>query len=137
MSKMKTYVKFSGTSNEKTLEELRKIAIDMPKVCVIDSILQEELGLGSILGPGGIPGAGGGGQMEDSVDMVMNYFGGPSKITRERCATIISKSGMDLGEYDFAYEWTTKPSSEQITKLENKIAETLKPLKTKYSVKSK
>ena len=131
---MKTYVKISGAPKDKALERLRKIAIAMPKICVFDTALQEQL-QGS-LGGLGIPGAGGGGSMEGSIDMVMTYFGGPSEITRERCVSIISKD-TDLGEYDFAYEWTSKPSTDIVKKLEKDIKTTLDPLKLKYTVVSK
>ena len=134
MVKMKTYVKIEGTSKDKALERLRKIAVAMPKICVFDTALKEELEKGS-LGGLGIPGAGGGGQIEDSIDMVMSYFGGESSITRERCATIISKE-TDLGDYDFIYEWTSKPSTEIVKQLEKDIKTTMDPLKLKYSVKS-
>ena len=135
MVKMKTYVKIMESPKDKALERLRKIAIAMPKICVFDTALQEELEKGS-LGGLGIPGAGGGGQIEDSIDMVMSYFGGPDHITRERCASIISKD-TDIGDYDFAYEWTTKPASDQVKRLEKDIKTTLDPLKLKYSVESK
>ena len=56
-------------------------------------------------------------------------------ITRERCATIISKDS-DLGDYDFVYEWTSTPSSDVVKALEKDIKTTLDPLKIKYTIKS-
>ena len=132
---MKTYVKIEGDSKDKALERLRKIAIAMPKICVYDTVLQEELELGKLSGSG-IPAAGGSGQTENSIDMVMSFFGGPDEITRERCASIVSSSGVDLGENDFAYEWTSNPSSDQVKRLEKDIKTTLDPLNLKYSIKS-
>lgn len=132
---MKTYVKISGDPKDKALERLRKIAIAMPMICVFDTALQEQLELG-VLGGLGIPGAGGGGNMENSIDMVMTYFGGPSEITKERCVSIISKD-TDLGEYDFAYEWASNPPTDIVKKLEKDIKTTLDPLKLKYTVVSK
>ncbi len=138
MVTMNTYVKLDGKLKKEAIETLRKLAIKMPKVCVMDTILQEDLGLDAALGegPGGLPGAGGSGT-QGSVEMVMNYFGGPNMISKERCQSIISKSGADLGEYDFIYEWMGKPSSSQVTILEEDIAKSLKPLKIKYTVTSK
>jgi hypothetical protein len=131
---MKTFVKIEGDPKDKAIERLRKIAIAMPRICVYDTILEERIQAGE-LGGYGIPGAGGGGQIEDSIDMVMDYFGGPDEITKERCATIVSTS-VDLGNYDFAYEWTSKPSTDQVKRLEKDIKTTLDPLKLKYSIKS-
>ena len=132
---MKTFVKVEGDAKDEAIERLRKIAIAMPKICVYDTVLHERVQAGELSGYG-IPGAGGGGQTENSIDMVMAYFGGPDEITRERCSNIVSTSGIDLGEYDFAYEWTGSPSADQVKRLEKDIKTTLDPLKIKYSIKS-
>ena len=133
---MKTYVKLDGKSKKDAIEALRKLAIDMPKVCIMDTILKEDLGLDMAMGsgPGGLSGAGGQGT-QGSVEMVMNYFGGPNMISKERCQSIVSSSG-DLGGYDFVYEWKGKPTGSQVTILEEDIAKTLKPLKIKHTVTS-
>jgi hypothetical protein len=135
---MNTYVKIDSTNKKKALEALRKLAVEMPKVCIMDTGIKEDLGLDMGLGsgPGGIPGAGGGGSL-GSIQMVMSYFGGPSAISKERCDTILSTKDHDLGEYDFVYEWTTKPSTAQLEILETDIAKALKPLNVTYKVINK
>ena len=135
MIKMKTYVKINEKSTGKALERLRKIAIAMPKVCVFDTALQEELAIGSLKGPVTLQSSGEG-EIEGSIKMVMSYFGGPDNITKERCASIISED-KDLGGYDFAYEWTSKPTTDQVKKLEKDIKTTLDPLNIKYNIDSK
>lgn len=133
---MKSYIKLYGPPISEAIKALRNIAIDFPEVCVMDSNLEASLGLGSIAGPGGIPGAGGQGSF-DSVDMVMTYFGGPDVISEERCDTIISKSGESLGEFDFYYEWFQKPSVSQIENLIEKIDEALGPIGVRYTITTK
>jgi hypothetical protein len=58
-------------------------------------------------------------------------------ISRERCENIISSSGIDLGKYDFYYEWNNKPSSEDLDKLINYIDSAIKPLGCLYSLETK
>lgn len=134
---MKTYVKLDIEDKKKAMTALRKIAIDTPKICIMDTGLKEDLALDTAkgTGPGGVPGAGGQGSL-DSVQMIMNYFGGPNVISRERCQTILSKSDVELGDNDFLYEWSDNPTSGQIAKLEERIAKELKPMGVKYTVKS-
>lgn len=131
---MKSYIKLYGPPINEALKTLRKIAIDFPEVCVMDTGIEASFGLGSVAGPGGIPGAGGR-QGLGSVEMVMNYFGGD--ISEERCDTIISKSGERLGEYDFYYEWFKKPSVAQVEDLISKIDEALAPTGVKYTITTK
>ena len=135
---MNTYVKLETKDKETALKALRKLAIDMPKVCVMDTGIQEgfglDVGLGS--GPGGISGAGGGGSL-GSIEMVMSYFGGPSSISKERCNTVLGTKDHDLGEYDFVFEWKDKPSKSQLDVLEVDIAKALKPTGAKHTVHNK
>jgi len=50
------------------------------------------------------------------------------EISVKRCGKIISKSGEGLGEYDFFFEWFTKPTTDQVNELIEKIDEALAPL---------
>lgn len=134
---MNTYIKIEEGPKKEALEALRKIAIAMPEVCIMDTGLKDSFGLDTAMGsgPGGIPGAGGQGSL-DSIEMIKNYFGGPSAISTERCQSIISDSNIDLGEYDFVYEWSNNPTSGQLAILEEQIGKALKPLGVEYSVKT-
>ncbi len=131
---MKSYIKLYGPPINTALKTLRSVAVDLPEVCVMDTALEAELGFGSIVGPGGISGAGGQASL-DSVQMVMSYFG--NEIPEERCDTIISKSGERLGEYDFYFEWFQKPTVAQIEDLISKIDEALTPTGVRYTITTK
>ncbi len=133
---MKSYIKLYGPPIAEAIKALRSLAVDFPEICVMDYALEASLGLGSITGPGGIPGAGGQGSL-DSVSMVMSYFGGPDEISKERCDTIISKSGESVGTFDFYYEWFQKPTVSQIEDLIVKIDEALGPVRVRYTITTK
>ena len=68
---------------------------------------------------------------------VMNLFGGPSEISKERCGSIISKSGESVGQYDFYFEWFRKPSVAQLEDLISKIDDALTPVGVKYTITTK
>ena len=136
---MKSYIKLYGPPVGEALKALRKIALDFPEVCVMDTVIGADLGVGTAIGPswGGLPGSGGQGRSYDSVDMVMSYFGGPSEISEERCGSIISESGESVGKYDFYYEWFKNPSVSELEALIEKIDEALAPLGVKYTITTK
>ncbi|MCK4582565.1 hypothetical protein KAU18_04550, partial [Candidatus Bathyarchaeota archaeon] len=67
---------------------------------------------------------------------VMAFFG-VDNISEERCSNIISKSGESLGEYDFFFEWFTKPTMAQVEDLIEKIDTLLEPLGVKYTLTTK
>ncbi|UCD45875.1 MAG: hypothetical protein JSV27_05160 [Candidatus Bathyarchaeota archaeon] len=118
---MRTYIKIYGPPILKSLKVLEKIAIDMPEVCIMDTLIVS-----------GLPDVGSGrlGHQED----VSEYFSGIGEITKERCDTIISKSSSTLGEYDFFFEWFTGPTMDQLDMLTEKIDEALAPLGCKYTM---
>jgi hypothetical protein len=116
---MKTYIKIYGPPYLEAIRALEGIAIDMPEVCVMSSMLLH------------------GNPLLDSIDWIYNYFKNLGEIEYERCDKIISESGQTLGEYDFFYEWFQEPSMEQLENLFNRIDEALKPLGTRYTVINK
>jgi len=121
---MKTYIKIYGPPILKALKELEKIAIDMPEVCIMDTLLVSglpDIGTSTI------------GHQEG----VSEYFSSLGEITKERCDTIISKSSSTLGEYDFFFEWFTGPTMDQLDMLTEKIDEALAPLGCKYTTTTK
>jgi hypothetical protein len=117
---MKSYVKVYGPPTLKAIKELEKLAVGMPEVCIMDTIIvQSETPL-------------------DEVTGVMEYFKSlPTEISTERCGNIISKSGEVLGEYDFFFEWFTDPTMDQMNDLIEKIDEALAPLGCKYTITTK
>ncbi len=116
---MKSYIKIFGPPTLKALKELEKIAINMPDVCIMDTVISQDL------------------PIFDTQEGIMNFFGSIGEMTVERCNNIISKSGETLGEYDFYFEWFTDPALEQLNDLILKIDEALMPLGCKYTITTK
>jgi thiamine biosynthesis protein ThiC len=121
---MISYIKLYGPPVYDAIKELEKIAIDMPEVCIMDTIIASP-GTGMSLGSEGIH----------------NYFidigVSMQDITYERCDTIISKSGEKLGEYDFFFEWFKEPGMNELNDLIQRIDKALTPLGTRYTITSK
>jgi len=128
---MNTYIKVLGPPLLKTIKELEKVAIDMPEVCIMDFIISSEIpqSLAKDLG----------GYFIESRELVSDYFfrGTSTRIPIERCHTIISKSGVNLGDYDFYFEWAKKPSVKQIEDLVERIDVALAPLSVIYTITTK
>ena len=129
---MISYVKIYGPPLLTALKALEKVAIDMPEVCIMNTTIQAAVGAPEI------PGASFGAAdiSFDTPEGVIAFFG-VDDISEERCNNIISKSGESLGEYDFYFEWFTKPSVAQVEDLIEKIDEVLAPLGVKYTLTTK
>ena len=118
-----SFVKIYGPPMVKAIRELEKIAVDMPEVCMMDSMIS---GVPDYVNNFSDPG------------FTTQYFESiPIAIEYKRCGNIISKSGERLGEYDFFFEWFTKPSMEQLNGLIEKIDEALEPLGCRYTITTK
>jgi hypothetical protein len=128
---MKSYIKILGPPLLKSIKELEKMAIDMPEVCIMDWAISSEISpsLAKDLG----------GYSDESNDLVGEYFfrGTRTRIPVERCNTIISRSGVNLGEYDFYFEWLKKPSVKQVEDFIERIDEILAPLGVMYAISTK
>ena len=125
---MKSYIKIYGPPISKALSALRKVAVDTPEVCVMDTSIESvayDVG-GSYIG-----------SSPDALVDVMTLFGGPSEISEERCDSIISKSGESVGQYDFYFEWFQNPSVAQLEDLISKIDKALTPVGVKYTITTK
>lgn len=117
---MKSYIKIYGPPVLKAIKALEKIAIDMPQVCINNTIINQTV-------PAPVSG-----------EAVRKYFDATSAtINDERCGKIISKSAENLGEYDFFFEWFRNPTPEELNELIEKIDTVLTPLGCKYSITSK
>ena len=137
---MKSYVKIYGPPILKAIKALERIAVEMPEVCIMNTVISHEIPdflagdigatqvrtrRGHPLGPG-------------VADWARNYFGSSGvSIPVERCRSIISKSGESLGEHDFFFEWLEEPSQEQLNGLLGKIDEVLAPLGCYYTITTK
>ncbi len=129
---MKSYVKIYGPPMGKAIDALRKVALDMPEVCIMDMGIAAAMDVPKSTASE-IPGSG----TLDSMEGIQTFFGGSATISEERCDTIISKSGESLGEYDFFYEWFQKPSVAEVEALMTKIDEALKDVGVRYTLTTK
>lgn len=119
----RSFVKLFGPPILKAIRELEKIAVGMPEICIMDTIIANT--------PDYM-------QYSKDPDFTAQYFENiPISIEVERCDTIISKSGETLGEYDFFFERFANPTMDQLNQLIEKIAKVLTPIGCKYTVTTK
>jgi hypothetical protein len=118
--KMRSYVKLEGNAIKDGVKALENLALTMPEVCIMNSIIESQRPL------------------FNTMTGTLEYFRVSGEEAMEkRCATIVSKSGVKLDGYDFVFEWFTNPNKEQADMLVKKIGEVLTPLGLKYTIKSK
>ena len=116
---MKSYVKVYGPPLLKAIKALEKVAIDVPQVCIMDTIIaSSEI-------------------QSNNIEGIMRYFSTVGEVPKERCGKIISKSGESLGEYDFYFEWFKKPTMQEINDLVDRIDKALAPLGVRYTMATK
>ncbi len=119
---MKSYIKIYGPPVLKAIRALEKAAIDMPEVCIWNTLIEAKTD----------------NPLVTDAD-VSNYFE-PflySEMPGERCSKIISKSGEKVGEYDFYFEWFKDPTQEELNNLIVKIDDALTPLGCSYTITSR
>jgi len=119
---MKSYIKIYGPPLLKTIRTLEKIAVDMPEVCIMDSIIEASYS---------------GVEEPDALNYFTDVVGGVGLIPTERCSKIISKSGQGVGEYDFYFEWFKNPTAEEMNNLIEKVDNALTPLGCRYTITTK
>ena len=129
---MKSYVKIYGPPLGAAINKLRKVAIETPEVCIMDTGIAAAMDIpaSSSVGMSG-------GATLDSMEGIQTFFGGAGSISEERCGTIISKSKGSLGKYDFVYEWFQKPTVSQVEDLITKIDEALTEVGVRYTLTTK
>lgn len=116
---MKSFIKLYGPPILEAIKALEKIAVDTPEVCIMNTIIEHS------------------GLMFDAA-MSESYFTSSfGEVSRERCSTIISRSGESVGEHDFYFEWFIDPTMEQLNKLIEKIDDSLAPLGCRYTITTK
>ena len=129
---MKSYIKIYGPPHRKAIIELEKIAVDMPQVCILDTMISREIPsyLAKDLGGTAVNLARG--------EWVGEYYKRHSVVVPvERCQSIISSSGDSLGDFDFFYEWLEGPFAEPLNMLIEKIDGALESLGCRYSITTK
>ena len=127
---MRSFIKLMGPPLGKAISELEKIAIDIPQVCIMDEAILH-----------GIPRelAGDVGESIKYTEHVERFFIQRTGIAveTERCSRIISKSGRELGEFDFYFEWFKKPTLDELQNLIEKIDDTLASIGVLYTITTK
>jgi len=117
---MKTYVKIHGPPLMEALNELQKIAGDMPKITHYHFLA----------GYAGAP---------VGLGMVGENYPYPrapdvgEKVTHP----LISKSGHTLGDHDFFFEWKDDPTWDEMRELISKIDKAFSKLGCKYTLTTK
>ncbi len=123
---MRSYIKLYGPPIMKTIQALRKIALEMPQVSIMDAEIRyrrpdfEQLFSSN---------------PTDRSDVEL--FNPPVEVVTKRKSSIISKSDEELGEYDFFFEWAEKPTAEECNLLIGKIDEAIAPLGCRYTITTK
>lgn len=115
---MKTYVKIYGPPLKEALDELQKIAGQMPKISHYHFLV----------GYAGAP-------VTPTV-MGEPYPTAPG-VVEKVTHPLISKSGHTLGEYDFFFEWKDEPTWNEMRELISKIDKSFTTLGCKYTLTTK
>jgi hypothetical protein len=125
---LRTYVKIEGKEIEPIVQELAKLAVNLPEVCVWDV---------NMLSDGWAPGASASYKDAPQMAEMGSYFGIGSDAFAKHCDRIISKSGANLEDAAIYYEWAEKPTPEQLRTLQKRIDDIVKPSKMKYKIINK
>ena len=139
---MKSFLKIYGPPLLQALMELEKIAIKMPDVCMMSSPIALHLPKELVKDMSGYSGYENGPRYADSElpEFAWNFFSSSRSeliVSREICENILSNSGIELGKYDFYFEWRKKPSSKNIEELIHEIDIALEPLGCRYTIETK
>lgn len=136
---MISFIKIYGPPVLKAIKALEKIAVEMPEVCIMDTVITHQIPQYVGKDRGVKPAKSYGDFLiARAPEFAMRYFSSSEiSIPVERCNTIISKSGESLGEYDFFFEWFDEPSQQQLNDLIEKIDDALAPLGCLYTITTK
>jgi len=128
VSIVRSYIKLYGPPILKAIGALDKIAVSMPGVCMMNTMIIRGI-------PASLAADLGGQAIILQRDAVRGYFEASGvSIPVERCENIISKSGEMLGEYDFFFEWFKEASQAQLNELIEKIDDSLISLGCYYTI---
>jgi hypothetical protein len=116
---MISFIKIIGPPIHEAIIALEKIAVDLPQTCIMDQAILDNISKSVASDIGG---------WFDNRGVV---------IPVERCNDIISKSGESLRDYDFFFEWTKKPTNDEIMMLIEKIDTAFTGLGARYSLTTK
>jgi hypothetical protein len=117
---MKSYINIYGPPILKALDELEKVAGEMPEISFYYHYILGFIPVGkSKFTP----------FEEEPLGIGEKY--------KAKSRASVSKSGYTLGDYDFFFEWAKEPDGEQLRNLIEKIENVLTPLGCKYTITTK
>lgn len=137
---MRSFIKIYGPPVLDAIRVLEGIAIDVPDVCIMNSVISNEIPrfLSKDIGAGSAPYSRSPTQDPFLSDWSKNYFGSKGMaIPVKRCSSIISRSGASLGDYDFYFEWEADPKMDRLFELIEKIDMKLASLGCSYTITTK
>lgn len=137
---LRSFIKIYGPPVLDAIRVLEGIAIDMPDVCIMNSVIIHEIPrfLTRDIGGRSAPYSRSPTQDPFLSDWSKNYFGSKGMaIPVERRSYIISRSGASLGDYDFYFEWEADPEMDRLFELIDLIDMNLAPLGCRYTITTK
>jgi len=124
---LRTFVKIEGKDVEPIVQKLAKLAVNLPEVCVWDI---------NMLSDGWATNVGSYKDAPNYAEMG-SYFGMGSDAFAKHCDRIIAKEGTNLEDASIYYEWSEKPTGEQLRTLKKRIDDVVKPTGHKYKITDK
>ncbi len=137
---MISYIKIFGPPVLKAIRALELIAVSMPEVRILDTIILRGLpeAISRDVGVSPTQRAGHGSLGLYPGGWVGRYFSSHDiAIPVDRTKSIVSNAGERLGDYDFFFEWVQEPTMEQLFDLIERIDAALAPLGCWYRITSK
>ena len=137
---MISYIKIFGPPVLKAIRALELIAVSMPEVRILDTIILRGLpeAISRDVGASPTQRAGHGSLGLYPGGRVRRYFSSHDiAVPVERTRSIVSNAGERLGDYDFFFEWVQEPTMEQLFNLIERIDAALAPLGCWYRITSK
>ena len=124
----RTFIDLDCENKKEAIQKLQKLAYAMPQVCIYDITFTPE--------------------PDSSTGVYVHMHPPPSGVSEwelfrqlgidnpdpQRCKEIFSKSGEELGEHDFMFEWKEAPNDKQVKKLENDIKLVLQNINCKVKI---
>lgn len=112
---MKALIRLLGPHYLEAIKALETIAIESPKVCLMNEVLLHA------------------DPYVQALDWVYNYFKERGKVSYERCGNILAKAD-DLEGHDFVFVWMVEPTRGFIDELINKIDGSLTSVGAMYTI---
>jgi hypothetical protein len=137
---MMTFIKIFGPPVLKAIRALELIAVSMPEVRIMDTIIVQGLpkAMSRDVGVSQTQRAGRGSLGLYPGGRVRRYFSSHDiAVPVERTRSIVSDAGESLGDYDFFFEWVQEPTMEQVFDLIERIDAALAPLGCWYKITTK